>query len=45
MEKILETTDSTGTISAHIDVSVQEWEDILSNPNITTNNYKDTDYD
>lgn len=42
MEKILETTDSTGTISAHIDISVQEWEDILSNPNITTNNYKET---
>lgn len=41
MEKIQVIEDPKGTFSSNVGISVEEWKDILSNPSITTSNYKD----
>lgn len=40
MNKIFVTADN-GRYSCKIDITVKEWEDILSNPDVTSPNYKD----
>lgn len=40
MEQIKATVDSGGLISCQIPIDVQEWEAILSNPEITYTGYK-----